>query len=154
MKKLTKLFLIALLCVGFFGCTAKEKDLTLDEMMEEVYADIKEDELPMMIELFPIDEENEQWFLGTDKIEYKEALASESGIGSVPHSVVLIRANSEKEAEEVKATLKKTVNSYKWVCVGVEPSEVVIESKEDIVLLVLDGFNLSSRLKDNFLEIF
>ena len=72
----------------------------------------------------------------------------------IPHSVVLIRAKDENAAKEIQTTLKKTVNSYKWVCVGVEPSEVVIESQEDIVLLVLDGFNLSTRLKDNFLEMF
>ena len=154
MKKVLKLFLSACMCMSLFGCASKNKTMDLEEMMDQVYADIQEDELPMMIELFPIDEENEEWFFGTNQIHYEEALASESGIGSVPHSVVLIRAKDAQEAQKIQSTLKKTVNSYKWVCVGVDPSEVVVESRENIVLLVLDGFNLSNRLKDNFLEMF
>jgi len=45
----------------------------------------------MMLMNTEVNEENVEYFLGTKDIEYEEALASEPGIGSIAHSVVLVR---------------------------------------------------------------
>ena len=154
MKKIFKTMLCIALGITLFGCSNQKKDLTLDEMIDAVYEGIPEDKLPMMIEAFPIDEENEEWFLGTDTIDYKKAIASESAVGSIPHSVVLVETESEKETESVKKELKESINGYKWVCVGVLDKDIVIESQENIIIVIIDGFNLAPSILDNFNNLF
>ena len=154
MNKVFKTMVCIALGITLFGCNSQKKDLTLDEMIDAVYEGIPEDKLPMMIESFPIDNENEEWFLGTDTIDYKEAIASESAVGSIPHSVVLVETESEKETESVKKELKKSVNGYKWVCVGVLDKDIVIESHENIIIVIVDGFNLAPDILDNFNNLF
>ena len=49
-----------------------------------------------------VTEENIEYYLGTKDIEYKEALASESGVGSIAHSVVLVRMKDGSDIEDAK----------------------------------------------------
>ena len=125
------------------GCGAKkeEKEVhiegALTEIMEKIYSDIPEDQRPMMLTNMELTDENIEGFIGTADIEYKEALASEPGIGSIAHSVVLIRANDTKDVDDIKQKIKDNVNPRKWVCVGVEEEDVIIKNKGDLVILIL-----------------
>lgn len=152
MKKIIKLLASLTMCFALFGCSQATKAETLDEMMDVVYSEIKEDELPMMIERQEVTEENEEWFLQTTDLDYKEALASESGVGSVAHSVVLIRMNDANDVEEAKKILKDSVDGYKWICVGVEQEDIIIDSKDDVIVIIIDGFDLAERMESNFIE--
>ena len=148
MKKL----LIAVLATATLmlaACGQKEKNVeeTLPEIMEKVYAGT-EDNMPMLAQTEVTDEYKEYYF-GTADIEYKEALASEPMISSIAHSVVLVRLNEGQDAEEVKKTIKDNVNPRKWVCVEVEPQNVHVESKGDLVILIMDN-NEPAKLLENF----
>ena len=86
---------------------------TLEEIMTKVYAGFGEDELPML-ENRPVDATNPDdvaYYLGTSEISFKEALVSEPMIGSIPHSVALVRLNDAKDAEatveKIKASAKR-----------------------------------------------
>ena len=149
-----KLFVFILLCFMLIltGCE-KEKNVkgTLPDLMAKVYEGIKEDELPMGLTDIEVTEENVEGFLGTSKISYKEALAHESMIGSIAHSVVLVRANNNKEVEKLKETIEKNINPRKWVCVGVEEDDVIIESIGDLVIVILvENESVREKIEERF----
>ena len=106
----------------------------------------------MMIERHDVTEENEEWYLQTTELEYEEALASESATSSIAHSVVLIRMKSVEDVGAAKEVLEESIDGYKWICVGVEQEDVIIDSKEDVIVVIIDGFELSERLHSNFTE--
>lgn len=139
---LKKLSLLLVVCVGVFfltGCGEKEKNVegTLEEIMTSVYADLKDDEKPMGLMNMEVNAENIEYYLGTADIEYKEALASESAVGSIAHSVVLVRTKENANVENIKKAIKENVNPRKWICVGVEENDVIVESKGDLIILIL-----------------
>jgi len=155
MKK--KLFIAVLCLITVFtlaGCSKKVGHVEgkLEDLMTDVYEGIEQENLPMMLQNVELTEDLEASFIGEAEISYKEALASESAIGSIAHSVVLIRMNedvTEEEIESAKEALKENVNPRKWLCVGVE--EVKVESNKDLILVVLNdtiGDTLIEKLKN------
>jgi len=98
----------------FTGCGNNNVDGTLEDIMTQVYADIPEDERPMMLGNIELTNENIEGYLGTAEIEYEEALASESMVGAIAHSVVLVRTKDGADIEAVKNTIKENMKSYKF----------------------------------------
>ena len=158
MKLLKKPIIILLalsLLLSLTGCGNKNIEGSLEDIMEKVYAGIADDQKPMGLSNMEVTEETVEGFLGTDKIEYKEALASESMVGSIAHSVVLVRTKEGADVEKIKETIKDKVNPRKWICV--EASNVVVESKGDLVVLIMSDAeatpvaeHLTPKLEANF----
>ena len=130
--------------------TNKESNLegTLEEIMTKVYAGIPEDELPMMLMNMEISKEDIEYYVGTADIDLKEALVSESGVGSIAHSVVLVRLNNARNASDAVTKIKENANPRKWLCV--EASNVVVKSKGDLVILIMSNEDLAPKLDANF----
>jgi len=126
----------------------KEINGTLEEIMEKVYGNIPEEELPMMLGNIELTSENVEGFIGTADVKYTEAIANESMTGSIAHSVVLLRLENESNAAEVVKTIKDNVNPRKWICV--EASKVVVESKGNLVILIMSSDELAPKLEKNF----
>ena len=139
---------IAVVAVVFLKPVEKNVEGTLEEIMAKVYAGISEENLPMMLGNIPVDSENVEGFLGTTEVNYKEAVASESMVGSIAHSVVLVRMNDAKEADAAVETIKVNVNPRKWICV--EASNVAVKSKGDLVILIMSNETLAPTLEANF----
>ena len=118
----------------FAGKGEKNVEGTLEEIMAKVYEGIPEENLPMLTDI-PVDNESVEGFLGTTEVSYKEALAKEPMISSIPHSVVLVRLNDAKDAKAAVEKIKASVNPRKWICV--EASNVVVKSKGDLVILIM-----------------
>ena len=114
--------------------------------MTKVYASVPEEERPMYLENREVTKENAEGYIGTNTIDFKEALASESMVTSTAHSVVLIRMNDTKNIEDVKKEIKEKVNPRKWICVGVE--NVIVESRGDLIIVILDDTNGEKILND------
>lgn len=140
-----KLFVLTLCLVTLFITTGCGKDKVtqiegnMEDLMTKVYEGIAEENLPMMLQNMELTDENKVAFIGETDIKYEEALASESAVGSIAHSVVLIRMGedvTEEEIESAKTALKDNVNPRKWLCVGVE--EVQVESNGNLILVVLN----------------
>ena len=119
------------------GCGNKNVEGTLEDIMDKLYVDIPEDNRPGGLTNMEINDENIESFIGTDDIEYKEAIASESMMGSIAHSVVLIRVKDASKVEEYKKEIREDVNPRKWICVGVEKDEVIVENKGDLIMVVI-----------------
>ena len=149
-----KIFLM-LLMVGFVltltGCGSKNVEGTLEEIMTSVYEDISEENRPMMLTNIEVNEENIEYYLGTSDIEYEEALASESGVGSIAHSVVLVRVKDNADIEEVKTKIKENVDPRKWICVGVEKDDVIVKNKGNLVILIMvEDQDSRDKLEEGF----
>ena len=132
---------VVVVAVFFLKPTEKNVEGTLEELMAKVYAGIPEESLPMLGDI-PVDSESVEGFLGTTEINYKEALAREPMISSIPHSVVLVRMNDAKEAAAAVEKIKASVNPRKWICV--EASNVVVKSKGDLVILIMSDTEMTS----------
>lgn len=136
--------------MGLFltGCGAKNVEGSLEDIMAKVYEKLPEDKTPMMLMNTEVTEENVEYYLGTSDIEYEEALASESGTGSIAHSVVLVRVKDNANIEEIKTKIEENVDARKWICVQAE--NVVVKSKGNLIILIMtndgveeleEGFN-------------
>ena len=136
---------ISLLLVG---CGSdKNVEGTLNEIMDKLYTGVKDEEKPMMLMTTELTDENLEQFAFVKDIEYKEAVVSESGVGSIPHSVVLIRLKNAKDSKNVVAEIKENANPRKWICVTAE--NVSVKSKGDLVMLIMSN-NLAAKVEENF----
>ena len=145
--------IMACLLLTACGKTTKEQNIegTLEEIMTKVYASVPEDERPMALTNIEGNEENIEGFLGTSDIEYDSILASESMIGSIAHSVVLIRTKENADMDAIKTKIKENINPRKWVCVGVESEDVIIENKGNlIIVIVVEDENIRNNISKEF----
>ena len=146
-----KIILGCLACVTLFsltGCGEKQVEGTLEEIMTKVYADVPEDERPMMLTNTEVTEENVENYLGTKDIEYEEALASESAVGSIAHSVVLVRMKDGANIEEAKKKIEENANPRKWICV--EADDVVVKNKGNLIILIMSSSNYIEKIENSF----
>lgn len=140
MKLFNRIALFLVICLSAFvltGCGEKNVEGELDELMAKVYSQLPEDKTPMRLTNIEVTAENVEGFLGTADIEYKEALASESMVSSIAHSVVLVRVEDQSKVEEVMAQIKDNVNPRKWICVGVEEDQVIVKNKGNLIILIM-----------------
>lgn len=138
MKNIKKIGLLVVMIIGAFlltGCGNIEG--SLEDIMAKVYADIPENERPMMLTNIEVTDKNIEQYLGTADIEYEEALASESATGSIAHSVVLVRVKDNANVEAIKEKIEKNVNPRKWICVGVEEDDVIVENEGNLIILIM-----------------
>ncbi len=123
---------------------------SLETIMEAVYSRIKEK--PMMLANTVVTDENSKYFLGLESLKGAEALASEPGIGSIAHSVVLLRAPEGSNVEALKKEIKEKVDPRKWVCVGVEREEVIVDNIGNLIIMIIDGQN-PTEIHEGFLKL-
>ena len=148
MKKILAAAVLLMLAV-LTACGQEEKNVegTLPEIMAKVYAGT-EDEMPELMQT-EVTEENKAYYLGTEDIQFKEALASEPMINAIAHSVVLVRLEEGEDAEAAARKIKESAQPNKWVCVGVDPQNVYTETKGDLVILIMDD-TAPDKLLENF----
>ena len=149
MKK--KLLVLIMLDICLTGCGQKNVQGTLEEIMDKVYASIPEEERPMMQTNIEVTKENVEMYLGTADIEFEEALASESATGSIAHSVVLVRVKDNANVEAIKEKIENSVNPRKWICV--EAEDVEVESKGNLIILIMSSEVNAERIENSFKKL-
>lgn len=152
-KKISLVLLLIMVTLLCSACGKKEENIkgNLPDLMNKLYENLDGFSTENLQQVaFTKDEQ--EYFIGDVSFDYKEALASEPIMSSVAHSVVLIRLNSSKDAENAKKEIKEKVNPRKWVCVEVEEKNVIVESRGDLVLLAMDN-QYSEAIKENFLNL-
>lgn len=152
-KKISLVLLVIMVTLLCSACGKKEENIkgNLPDLMNKLYENLDGFSTENLQQVaFTKDEQ--EYFIGDVSFDYKEALASEPVMSSVAHSVVLIRLNSSKDAENAKKEIKEKVNPRKWVCVEVEEKNVIVESRGDLVLLAMDN-QYSEAIKENFLNL-
>ncbi len=138
LKKISLVFLCIVSLFMVTGCEKQENiEGTLEELMTKVYSNLPSEKTPMGLMNTPLDKENVVYYLGTDDIKFTEGLASESQVGSIAHSVVLVRVSDGTDIEKAKTEIKENVNPNKWICVGVDESEVIVENRGNLIILIM-----------------
>lgn len=150
-KKITLLVIMLVIALLVSGCGNKNIEGSLEDLMTKVYAGIPDEEKPMMLMNTEVNSENIEYYLGSTEIDYQEALASESGIGSIAHSVVLLRTKDNADINKIQEEIKEKVNPRKWICVGVEKEDLIIKNKGNLVILIMvEDSNTRTKLETNF----
>lgn len=121
----------------------------LEELIGQIYS-ATDAEFPNNA-ITAINDENIEYFLGTSDIAYDEAIASEPMISSIAHSVVLLRATDGADIEDIKTKIKENADPRKWICVGVEEDEVIVDNIGNLVILIMD--KNSEALQQSFLAL-
>lgn len=137
--------------IGVLFVTNKgEKNIegSLEDIMTSLYAGISEDNLPMGLSNMEVNSENIESFIGTANVKYTEALANESMVGAIAHSVVLVRLEDSQDPAAAVEEIKNKVDPRKWICV--EASNVVVKNKGNLVVLIMSNEELAPKLEANF----
>ena len=111
----------------------------MESVYSDVYTGVADDQKPMLgnINVSTDMQDNIAYYIGTDEIEYEEILASEPMMGSIAHSVVLVRMKDGADIEAAKTTIKEKVDPRKWICVEVPEDKIIVKSKGDLIILIM-----------------
>ena len=141
MKNYKKIFLAVILVFSSMfmltGCGKEERiEGKVIDLIDEVNEKLPE-EVKIRLMSVELDSDNVLGYLGSEDIEYEEAVASESANSSVAHSVILLRAKKGADMEKLKKQIKESIDPRKWICVGVEDEDVIIKNKGDLVIAIV-----------------
>ena len=146
MKTKGKKIILYLLTIMVYLCTAcgtKQKSTdelsgSLSDIMAGIYenADLTDDFRAGLenFETFELTEDMEIAILGTDAIDYTEAVVSMPMMSSIAYQCVLLRV-AEDNVDTAKQQIKDNTDLNKWVCVSAET--MLIESRGDVIFFVM-----------------
>jgi hypothetical protein len=172
MKKLSLLLLTLILVISFTACQSKEADKNppdtkpienknlegdLQSILDKIYetADVDDsfkDYIETGLQTTEITAENADYYLGKEKIEFESAIASEPIMSSSAYSLCLVRVKEGADIEKIKADIKENADPRKWICVGVDPNNVIVDNVGDVVVLIMSD-DVGSALHDAFLQL-
>ena len=113
---------------------------SLEGIMKSIYEGV-EFETPATA-ITTITADNVEYYLGLKTIDgIEEAIASEPMMSSSAHSVCLVRVKDGTDVTKMMNDIKENVNPQKWICVGVDPENVMVTNKGNLILLVMDNTN-------------
>ena len=119
--------------------------MSLSDLVDSIIKDVEN--LPMSGNI-DINEENFKSFLFIDYIDGAEALASESMMGAVAHSVVLLRLPDGSDVDAVATSIRENADPRKWICVGAEKTIVSVHGQT--ILLVMSSTASTDAISANF----
>lgn len=132
-----------------------EADASLVALMDKIYGDRKDIMVGQTVLYNGMGADGTTqpltWYLGTEDVQFEAGLASEAMISSQAHSIVLLRMPAGADMEAAKAKIAESIDPFKWICVGVNPDKVRVESNGDLICVVLDDQN-GDYYADNFLS--
>ena len=103
--------------------------------------------MPMVMEI-ALTAENSEYYVGVPSSSYTEGLASDSAIGSIAHSVCLLRAKDADAAAALANDVEAKANPAKWICVTAE--KMIVKQKGDLVLLIMASSSNADIISANF----
>lgn len=147
------LIIAALVCAA---CGTKQGstdkiDGSLEDIMAGIYesADLSEDFRAGLenFETFELTDDMEISILGTDEIDYAEAVVSMPMMSSVAYQCVLLRV-AESDVDTIKQKIKENTDLNKWICVSAET--MLIESRGDVIFFVMGENDTAYALNTAF----
>lgn len=142
MKKMLSLALVSAIMLSLAACGQKAPQKQINGNLADIMAKVYENSgLAVADEISLIEgeltDDNVESYLGTKDVEFTESLISEPMISASPHLVVLLRVKDGADVDGAVADIKEHANPQRWICVGVDPSDVRVESAGNLVLLVM-----------------
>lgn len=74
----------------------------------------------------------------------KEAIVSESMMGSQAYSLVLVRVNNTADINTVAEAMKNGIDTRKWICV--EADDLAVAASGDVVMLIMVSSEYASAI--------
>lgn len=127
--------------------TPEGAEVSLSSIIDGLYAGIPEEDMPMVMNT-TLSSENSEYYVGVPFSSYTEGVASDSAIGSIAHSICLLRAADADQAAALAKEVKEKANPRKWVCV--EAEKVIVKQKGDLVLLIMTSADKADTISANF----
>lgn len=172
MKKLSLVLLTLILVISFTACQSKDADKNptdskpienknlegdLQSILDKIYetADVDDsfkDYIESGLQTTEITAENADYYLGKEEIEFESAIASEPIMSSSAYSLCLVRVKEGADIEKIKADIKENADPRKWICVGVDPNNVIVDNVGDVVVLIMND-DVGNALHDAFLQL-
>lgn len=147
MKKIFLLITISLLLIT--GCK-KENNITKMSLKSILKASTKGAQLPDNY-ITKITKDNFEDYFGDADIDFKEAIVSEANINAIAYMIGIIRLNDNVDTQKAVDTLKKSVDPNRWICVV--PDSVIIDSNQNVIIVIMDEKNNADTIHNNFKNI-
>lgn len=167
MKKLHLIVLTLVMVISFTACQSEDVgkspvennnlEGSLESILDKIYekADVSEsfkDYIDNRLQTTEITAENASYFFGKDDLGFESAIASEPMMTSSAYSLCLARVKEDADIEKIKKDIKENVDPRKWICVGVDPNNVIVDSIGDVVVLIMSD-EAGSALHNAFLQL-
>ena len=92
------------------------------------------------------------YYLFIDYIEGSIAASSSAMIGSIPHSVVLLKLPEDADVAAVAAEIEENMDPRKWICVEAEAT--MVKTSGQYVLMVMSSQATVDAISANFDTVF
>ena len=147
MKKIFLLITVSLLLIT--GCK-KENDITKMSLKSILKTSTKGAQLPDNY-ITKITKDNFEDYFGDADIDFKEAIVSEANINAIAYMIGIIRLNDNVDTQKAVDALKKSVDPNRWICVV--PDSVIIDSNQNVIIVIMDEKNNADTIHNNFKNI-
>lgn len=147
MKKIFLLIAVSLLLIT--GCK-KENNITKMSLKSILKASTKGAQLPDNY-ITKITKDNFEDYFGDADINFKEAIVSEANINAIAYMIGIIRLNDNEDVQKAVDILKNSVDPNRWICVV--PDSVVIDSNQNVIIVIMDEINNADTIHNNFKNI-
>lgn len=147
MKKIFLLIAVSLLLIT--GCK-KENNITKMSLKSILKTSTKGAQLPDNY-ITKITKDNFEDYFGDADIDFKEAIVFEANINAVAYMIGIIRLNDNEDVQKAVDTLKKSVDPNRWICVV--PDSVIIDSNQNVIIVIMDEKNNADTIHNNFKNI-
>lgn len=118
---------------------------SLEEVMTNLLKGVDTQIMTMNTEVTP---DRFSWYFGIDPIEGAQGLASEAMIGSIAHSVGLLRVPEGVDVAKTAAAIEQKIDPRKWICVEAEKTQV--KHKGNLILVVMSFEDVANIVSANF----
>ncbi|MGI6123579.1 MAG: hypothetical protein ACOYIG_05205 [Acetivibrionales bacterium] len=173
MKKLLLLLLTLTLIFSFAACQSKPSGAdptetgnnkqnenlegSLEDILNKIYDTAKVDDnfkayIKDGLLVNEINNENCAYHLGKEGIEFESAIASVPEMSTSAYELDLVRVKEGADIEKIKGEIKENVDPRKWICVGVEPENVIVDNIGDVIIVIMTNEN-GKALHDAFLAL-
>ena len=147
MKKIFLLIAVSLLLIT--GCK-KENNITKMSLKSILKTSTKGAQLPDNY-ITKITKDNFEDYFGDADIDFKEAIVSEANINAIAYMIGIIRLNDNIDTQKSVDILKNSVDPNRWICVV--PDSVIIDSNQNVIIVIMDEKNNADLIQSNFKNI-
>ncbi len=159
MKRIITAFSLVLFGMLLAGCTTPENRVLEDDLnaiLETMYAyeGLEEDTRNFLENLTvkEVEDDRADFHMGSDDVNYSEAIASVPSLGTAPFEVTLIRASRNADIEAEISEIESNINPMKWVSFGVEPENIVVDNIGDVIIIIMSDDHVD-EIHEAFLSL-
>ncbi|HOB19116.1 MAG TPA: hypothetical protein PK830_05040 [Candidatus Atribacteria bacterium] len=171
MKKIILIVLAFLLAAGIVACKTGDTNADpsenpgdsvlegdLEDILAEIYdkAELKDTSKEFIetgLQTVEITTENCDYHLGLKSMEnIEKAIASQPMLSTSAYVLCLVRTKEGADIEKLKTDIKENVNPYKWVCVGVQEENIIVDNIGNVVILIMSDYD-AQALHEAFLSL-